>query len=109
MKTISSTGIITVLAAAALAEGVAVGYDGALETDATAILGVCAAETDNGKYAPINVGRTAMVLLAGNVTAGTPLKTTTGGKFIDQAATGTIVGYALHSGGNGDLIAAKMV
>lgn len=48
-------------------------------------------------------GRTK-IQLGGTVTAGLNLEVTTSGLFIQSAGTNPIVGYALQSGDNGDLI-----
>jgi hypothetical protein len=95
----------SILAAAALTKHRFVGFDGNVCGAGAKALGVPEVNFDSGEIAGLVCTGIMLVQAGGTVSAaGTALKSDSAGKAIAQAGSGEINGWALDTGGDGDII-----
>ena len=94
---------LTVVAAAALSEHQAVGYDGNVATAAATMQGIASYDAVAADQVAIDVAGTAVAIAGAAVAVGADLEVGAAGKLVTKAA-GVSVGRALQAAGaDGDL------
>lgn len=86
MKTQQPLGIASITAAANLTAGYFIGFDGAACGANAKALGVCEADTDSGRQAPVITDGIAVVICGGTISVGDPIASDASGKAVAASA-----------------------
>lgn len=95
---------LSVVAAAALSEHQAIGYDGNVATAAATMQGLAQTDAASGEQVAVDVQGTGIAIAGAAIAVGADLEVGAAGKLVTKAA-GVSVGRALQAAGaDGDLI-----